>query len=75
MDYQICPDPIEYKFRVLKDGPRINLGFLDGKYPNDQRNVRIGLPQLKDMQQNTKFLQIPINSTEPLSGSSGSVFF
>ena len=75
VDYQICPDPIEYKFRVLKDGPRINLGFLDGKYPNDQRNVRIGLPQLKDMQQNTKFLQIPINSTEPLSGSSGSVSF
>lgn len=75
VDYQICPDPIEYKFRVLKDGPRINLGFLDGKYPNDQRKVRIGLPQLKDMQQNTKSLQIPINSTEPLSGSSGSVSF
>ena len=75
VDYQICPDPIEYKFRVLKDGPRINLGFLDGKYPNDQRNVRIGLPQLKDMLQNTKFLQIPISSTEPLSGSSGSVSF
>lgn len=75
VDYQICPDPIEYKFRVLKDGPRINLGFVDGKYPNDQRNVRIGLPQLKDMQQHTKYLQIPINSTEPLSGSSGSVSF
>ena len=75
VDYQICPDPIEYKFRVLKDGPRINLGFVDGKYPNDQRIVRIGLPQLKDMQQHTKFLQIPISSTEPLSGSSGSVSF
>ena len=75
VDYQICPDPIEYKFRVLKDGPRFNLGFFDGKYPDDQRNVRIGLPQLKDMLQNTKFLQIPINSTEPLSGSSGSVSF
>lgn len=75
VDYQICPDPIEYKFRVLKDGPRINLGFVDGKYPNDQRIVRIGLPQLKDMQQNKKFLQIPISSTEPLSGSSGSVSF
>ena len=75
VDYQICPDPIEYKFRVLKDGPRINLGFVDGKYPNDQRKVRIGLPQLKDMQQNTKSLQIPINSTESLSGSSGSVSF
>ena len=75
VDYQVCPDPIEYKFRVLKDGPRINLGFLDGKYPIDQRNVRIGLPQLKDMQQNTKFLQIPISSTEPLSNSFGSVSF
>lgn len=75
VDYQICPDPIEYKFRVLKDGPRINLGFVDGKYPNDQRIVRIGLPQLKDMQQKKKFLQIPISSTEPLSGSSGSVSF
>ena len=75
VDYQICPDPIEYKFRVLKDGPRINLGFLDGKYPTDQRNVRIGLPQLKDMQQNKKFLQIPISSTEPLSNSSGPVSF
>ena len=75
VDYQICPDPIEYKFRVLKDGPRINLGFVDGKYPNDQRIVRIGLPQLKDMQQHTKFLQIPISSTEPLSNSSGSVSF
>ena len=75
VDYQICPDPIEYKFRVLKDGPRINLGFVDGKYPNDQRIVRIGLPQLKDMQQHTKYLQIPINSTEPLSNSHGSVSF
>ena len=75
VDYQICPDPIEYKFRVLKDGPRINLGFFDGKYPDDQRNVRIGLPQLKDMLQNTKFLQMPISSTEPLSGSSGSISF
>lgn len=75
VDYQICPDPIEYKFRVLKDGPRINLGFLDGKYPTDQRNVRIGLPQLKDMQQNKKFLQIPICSTESLSNSHGSVSF
>lgn len=37
--------------------------------------MRIGLPQLKDMQQNKKFLQIPISSTEPLSGSSGSVSF
>lgn len=75
VDYQICPDPIEYKFRVLKDGPRINLGFVDGKYPNDQRIVRIGLPQLKDMQQKKKFLQIPICSTEPLSNSYGSVSF
>ena len=75
VDYQVCPDPIEYKFRVLKDGPRINLGFFDGKYPTDQRNVRIGLPQLKDMQQNTKFLQIPISSTEPSSNSFGSVSF
>ena len=75
VDYQICPDPIEYKFRVLKNGPRINLGFFDGKYPDDQRNVRIGLPQLKDMLQNTKFLQMPISSTEPLSGSSGSISF
>lgn len=75
VDYQICPDPIEYKFRVLKDGPRINLGFVDGKYPDDQRNVRIGLPQLKDMQQNKKFLQIPISSTESLSNSSGPVSF
>lgn len=75
VDYQVCPDPIEYKFRVLKDGPRINLGFFDGKYPTDQRNVRIGLPQLKDMHQHTKYLQMPISSTEPLSGSSGSVSF
>lgn len=75
VNYQICPDPIEYKFRVLKDGPRIYFGFLDGKYPNDQRNVRIGLPQLKDMQQHTKYLQMPISSTEPLSNSFGSVYF
>ena len=75
VDYQVCPDPIEYKFRVLKDGPRINLGFFDGKYPTDQRNVRIGLPQLRDMLQQTKYLQMPISSTEPLSGSSGPVSF
>ncbi len=60
---------------MLKDGPGLNLGFFDGKYPDDQRNVRIGLPQLKDMLQNTKFLQMPISSTEPLSNSSGSVTF
>lgn len=37
--------------------------------------MRIGLPQLKDMQQHTKFLQMPISSTEPLSNSSGPVSF
>ena len=75
VDYQVCPDPIEYKFRVLKDGPRINLGFLDVKYHTDQRNVRIGLPQLRDMLQQTKYLQMPISSTEPLRNSTGSVAF
>ena len=63
--YLLCPGAIEVPLRVMKDGPQLNFGFNDVDYPfNDgsyAASLRIGLPQLKKLQ-NTGFLQIPLHS-------------
>ena len=47
--YQICPNPMYFTIRIVKDGPKLTLGFDQVAYPNDDRAVRIGLPQIKAM--------------------------
>lgn len=63
--YLLCTSVIPVPLRVMKDGPQLNFGFNDVDYPfNDgsyEASLRIGLPQLKKLQ-NTRFLQIPLHS-------------
>ena len=47
--YTICPDPMYFTIRIVKDGPKLTLGFDKVAYPTDDRAVRIGLPQIKEM--------------------------
>lgn len=48
--YEICPDPMYFTIRIVKDGPKLTLGFDNVAYPTDDRAMRIGLPQIKEMQ-------------------------
>ncbi len=63
--YLLCPAATPVPLRVMKDGPQLNFGFNDVDYPfNDgsyAASLRIGLPQLKKLQ-NTGFLEIPLHS-------------
>lgn len=63
--YLLCPSAIPVPLRVMLDGPQLNFGFNDVDYPfndgNYEASLRIGLPQLKKLQ-NTGFLQIPLHS-------------
>ena len=63
--YLLCLSAKPIPLRVMKDGPQLNFGFNDVDYPfNDgsyAASLRIGLPQLKKLQ-NTGFLQIPLHS-------------
>ncbi|WP_444366344.1 hypothetical protein [Prevotella sp.] len=47
--YQICPNPMYFTIRIVKNGPKLILGFDQVAYPTDDRAVRIGLPQIKAM--------------------------
>ncbi|WP_308273757.1 hypothetical protein, partial [Prevotella sp.] len=47
--YQICPDPMYFTIRIVKDGPKLILGFDNVAYPTDDRAMRIGLPQIREM--------------------------
>lgn len=47
--YKICPAPMYFTIRIVKDGPKLTLGFDQVAYPTDDRAVRIGLPQIKAM--------------------------
>ena len=51
--YEICPAPMYFTIRIVKDGPKLTLGFDKVAYPNDDRAVRIGLPQIKEMLKQT----------------------
>lgn len=47
--YEICPDPMYFTIRIVEDGPKLILSFDNVAYPTDDRAVRIGLPQIKEM--------------------------
>ena len=70
--YLLCTSVIPVPLRVMKDGPQLNFGFNDVDYPfNDgsyAASLRIGLPQLKKLQ-NTGFLQIPLHSATTGDGT------
>lgn len=47
--YEICPNPMYFTIRIVEDGPKLILGFDKVAYPTDDRAVRIGLPQIREM--------------------------
>lgn len=47
--YEICPNPMYFTIRIVKDGPKLILGFDNVAYPTDDRAMRIGLPQIREM--------------------------
>lgn len=47
--YKICPNPMYFTIRIVEDGPKLILGFDNVAYPTDDRAVRIGLPQIREM--------------------------
>lgn len=47
--YDICPDPMYFTIRIVENGPKLILGLDNVVYPTDDRAVRIGLPQIKEM--------------------------
>lgn len=67
--YTVCPEPMEFSFRVIKDGPKVNLGFNKETYPSDPtyRSVRLGLRHLKEGQ----VIELPLHSTELIPSSHG----
>lgn len=62
--YEICPDPMYFSLRIVEDGPKLTLGFHNVVYPNDERTVRIGLPQIRSMLAKDKCLILPVASLE-----------
>lgn len=69
--YHICPEPMYFSLRIVEDGPKMTMGFGNVVYPNDERCVRIGLPQIKAMTEKGAKLMLPMTSLE----SSKSVAF
>lgn len=47
--YKICPNPMYFTIRIVEDGPKLILGFDNVAYPTDDRAMRIGLPQIREM--------------------------
>lgn len=47
--YEICPNPMYFTIRIVKNGPKLILGFDNVAYPTDDRAMRIGLPQIREM--------------------------
>lgn len=62
--YHICPEPMYFSLRVVEDGPKMTMGFGNVVYPNDERCVRIGLPQIKAMTEKGAKLTLPMTSLE-----------
>ena len=62
--YDVCPDPLLFPLRIVKDGPRVYTGFKDVTYPSDNRTLRIGLPQIKAIANGNGSLQLPMTSME-----------
>lgn len=72
--YLLCDGAIPVPLRVMLDGPQLNFGFNDVDYPfNDASygaSLRIGLPQLKKLNEKNGYLQVPLHSASYKSGES-----
>ena len=72
--YLLCDGAIPVPLRVMLDGPQLNFGFNDVDYPfNDASygaSLRIGLPQLKKLNEKNRYLQVPLHSASYKSGES-----
>ena len=66
--YHLCENAaLQFKVRVSKQGVQLNLGRSGVPYPSSSsiRNIRVGLPQLRTIQQDASAsLRIPITSRE-----------
>lgn len=60
--YNLCDLPMEMTVTATKQGVGLELGMKDIIYPSSApyRSLRLGLPQIRDMQQNKASLQIPV---------------
>ncbi len=74
VEYLMCTEKIPVPLRIAKDGPQLNFGFNDVDYPfNDASygaSLRIGLPQLKKLNEKNGYLQVPLHSASYKSGES-----
>lgn len=62
--YDVCPNPMMFPLRIVKDGPRVYTGFKDVTYPTDDRTLRIGMPQIKAIANGNGKLELPMISME-----------
>lgn len=63
--YDVCPEPMEVTVEARLDGPELNLGFSKVNYESaglayGADGLRVGLQQLKNMQQEDVPLHLPI---------------
>ena len=74
VEYLMCTEKTPVPLRIAKDGPQLNFGFNDVDYPfNDASygaSLRIGLPQLKKLNEKNGYLQVPLHSASYKSGES-----
>lgn len=81
VDYQICLGEMSFKLRVVKNGPKLDLGRPGVVYPNNYvRTVRIGLPQVALLaQQETKgkggYFCIPVSGKNFVADNSTHLYF
>lgn len=60
----LCWGPYEYTLRYQGDGPTLDPGFPDVKYPEGTRGIRIGLNDLRALTSGSKTLTIPLRKPE-----------
>jgi len=64
--YNLCPDPMQFTIRSVKQGVSLTLGMPGVSYPkgDNERYIRMGLPQITKMQASNGVLRIPIQSRQ-----------
>lgn len=81
VDYQICLDEMSFKFRVVKNGPQLNMGVPGVAYPNNYaRTVRIGLPQVallaeQEVKGRGGYFCVPISGENLVADNSTRLYF
>lgn len=64
VSYEICLEPMSFKLRAVKNGPKLSFGYSNVVYPaNYERTVRIGLPQVRELAKQGEgkgYFEIPV---------------